>query len=251
MSASASSSCGDRVVQVRGRQERAGLLGQRIGDGGVGVAEHVDGDAGHQVEVAVAGVVPHPAALAADDDERLARVDRDMDASARARCAGWGFDGGSSWRVVASAASYIRYITAGSSRALVVYTVYNGAHDDTSSPARSASNWARMRRRASRSRQAMKIVSSPASVPTTPSSGSRSTARAMAFAAPGEVRRTSSGGRLVDGERQVEQQASQPIGRPGIAGRWAGRRRRGRPASRCARRARRPARRSRARRWPG
>ena len=69
-----------RVVQVRGRQQRPRLLGERIGDGGVGVAEHVDRDPGDEVEVAIPGVVPDPAAFAADDDERLAGVGADVDA---------------------------------------------------------------------------------------------------------------------------------------------------------------------------
>jgi hypothetical protein len=81
----------DRVIQVRGGQQSAGLFGQRIGHGGVGMAEDVHRDAGDEVEVPVAGVVPHPAALAAHDDQRLARVDGQVDAGLeldRVRCAG-------------------------------------------------------------------------------------------------------------------------------------------------------------------
>ena len=51
--------------EVRRVAERRHLPRHRLDDGRVRVAEHVDGDAGDQVEIALAGLVPYLGALAA------------------------------------------------------------------------------------------------------------------------------------------------------------------------------------------
>jgi hypothetical protein len=60
--------------QVAGVRDPADLSRHRVDDGRVGVAEGGDGDAGDQVEVAVAVGVPDPAALAAGQGERRGAV---------------------------------------------------------------------------------------------------------------------------------------------------------------------------------
>ena len=54
----------------------AGLLADRLDDARVAVAELRDGDAGEEVEVLVALVVPEARALAAHELDRVARVGR-------------------------------------------------------------------------------------------------------------------------------------------------------------------------------
>jgi len=43
------------------------------------VAQYVDRNAGHQIQVATTLVIPHPAAGSAHEDERLASVDRHLE----------------------------------------------------------------------------------------------------------------------------------------------------------------------------
>jgi len=57
------------VEQVRAVHQRAGLLGDGGDDGGMAVADVVDGDAGHEIEVFLAGVVPDGHARAAHEGE--------------------------------------------------------------------------------------------------------------------------------------------------------------------------------------
>src|SRR5690606_24873690 len=66
---------GGCAEEVRDVPERAELGADRRGERGVGVAERVDGDAGEQVEVALAVGVPHVRALAAHQDA-LRRAER-------------------------------------------------------------------------------------------------------------------------------------------------------------------------------
>ena len=70
---------GERVVEVRDLDERAGLARNGLGDGGMRMAQHVDGDPGHQVEVLAAGIIGHPAAVAAHQRQGLARVRLEVD----------------------------------------------------------------------------------------------------------------------------------------------------------------------------
>jgi hypothetical protein len=57
--------------------EGGGLRGEGFAEGGVGVAEGVDGDAGGEVEVGVVLFVPDAHPGAADEREREASVGRD------------------------------------------------------------------------------------------------------------------------------------------------------------------------------
>ena len=70
---------GERVVEVRDLDERGSLARDRLGDGRMRVAQHVDGDPGHEVEVLAAGIIGHPAAVAAHQRQRLARVGLEVD----------------------------------------------------------------------------------------------------------------------------------------------------------------------------
>ncbi len=70
----------ERVVQVRDLDQASRLARDRIGHDGAGVAQDGDRDAGDHVQVAVSRVVGHPAAVAGDQGQRLARVDLEVDA---------------------------------------------------------------------------------------------------------------------------------------------------------------------------
>ena len=62
------------VVEVRHVEQRARLVGQRVGDGRVRVTERRDREPAEEVEVLLALAVPEAHALAADERDRLAPV---------------------------------------------------------------------------------------------------------------------------------------------------------------------------------
>ena len=62
------------AIEVGRVPELAGLLGQRRDEARMRVPQHVDGDAGGEIEVAVAGGRDQPRALAPLEDEVLAPV---------------------------------------------------------------------------------------------------------------------------------------------------------------------------------